>query len=164
MRSENIFKQSQPQKNRKTYTEDEQHRMLLRQLYIDVNDPRNERIIKFIKETKNEFLIKLLQEDAKNPLAHLKPFRHMLLEARAKDPDFSKEKIPLLESEIILNKTLLDKLEVLYREQAYKEYLEKKADEERQGIGKQQSDSQKVYMLQLEDNAIKYDSEVIRRR
>ena len=69
MRSENIFKQSQPQKIRKNYTEDEQQRMLLRQLYIDVNDPRNERIIRFIKETKNEFLIKLLQEDAKQPLS-----------------------------------------------------------------------------------------------
>lgn len=114
--------------------------MLLRQLYIDVNDPRNEKIIKFIKETKNEFLIKLLLEDAKNPLANLKPFRHMLLEARAKDPDFRSEKIPLLESEIIMNKTLLDKLEVLYREQAYKEYLEKKAEEERHGV-KKESDS-----------------------
>jgi hypothetical protein len=41
--------------------------MMLRQLYIDVNDPRNERVIKFLKETKNEFLVKLLREDAKNP-------------------------------------------------------------------------------------------------
>jgi len=61
--------------------------MLLRQLYIDVNDPRNERIIKLLKETKNEFLLRLLREDAKNPVSHLKPFRHLLLEARAKDPD-----------------------------------------------------------------------------
>jgi hypothetical protein len=45
--------------------------MLLRQLYIDVNDPRNERIIKFIKETKNEFMIQLLKEDSRNPLSSL---------------------------------------------------------------------------------------------
>jgi len=31
--------------------------MLLKELYIDVNDPRNEKIIKLLKETKNEFLI-----------------------------------------------------------------------------------------------------------
>ena len=45
--------------------------MLLRQLYIDVNDPRNERIIKVLKETKNEFLIRLLKDDAKNPCSNL---------------------------------------------------------------------------------------------
>jgi hypothetical protein len=90
--------------------------MLLRQLYIDVNDPRNERFIRFIKETKNEFLIKLLQEDAKFPMSNMKPFRHMLLEARAKDPDFAKVIIPMLEKEIIEDPYLLDKLEVLYRE------------------------------------------------
>jgi len=77
--------------------------MLLRQLYIDVNDPRNERIIKFLKETKNEYLVKLLKEDARNPNAHLKPFRHMLLEARAKDPELAKTPIPMLESEVIAN-------------------------------------------------------------
>jgi len=68
LRSENIFKQKKAEKVRLPYTEEQQERMLLRQLYIDVNDPRNERIIKFLKETKNEFLQKLLSEDAKNPL------------------------------------------------------------------------------------------------
>ena len=109
--------------------------MLLRQLYIDVNDPRNEAIIKFIRETKNIFLIKLLQEDAKNPLSNLKPFRHLLLEARSKDPEMAKEVIPMLEEEIIQNPRLLDKLEVLFREQAYREYLEKKVEEEKQKQG-----------------------------
>ena len=77
--------------------------MLLRQLYIDVNDPRNEKIIKFIKETKNEFLIHLLNEDSKNGLASIQPFRHKLMEARTKDPFLSKIPIPLLENEIIDN-------------------------------------------------------------
>lgn len=113
------------------YTEEQQEKMLLRQLYIDVNDPRNERIIRFLKETKNEFLQRLLAEDSKNPLFQLKPFRHMLLEARSKDPELAKETIPLLEREIIENPTLLDKLEVLYREAAYRAYLEKKAEDER---------------------------------
>lgn len=55
----------------------------------------------------------------------------MLLEARSKDPDLSKVAIPLLEKEIIENGELVDKLEVLYREQAYRAYLEKKAMDER---------------------------------
>jgi hypothetical protein len=116
MRSENIFKQRKAEKVRLQYDEEQQERMLMRQLYIDVNDPRNERIIRFLKETKNEFLQKLLSEDSKNPLFQLKPFRHMLLEARAKDPELAKVIIPLLEKEIIENPHLLDKLEVLYRE------------------------------------------------
>lgn len=101
MKSENVFRQAQPQKVRKTYTDEEQSRLIMKQLYIDVNDPRNERIIKLLKETKNEFLLKLLRDDGKNPVATLKPFRHMLLEARAKDPDLAKTQIPLLESEVI---------------------------------------------------------------
>jgi hypothetical protein len=55
----------------------------------------------------------------------------MLLEARAKDPELAKDVIPLLEKEIVENPRLLDKLEVLYRELAYREYLNKKADDER---------------------------------
>jgi len=51
----------------------------------------------------------------------------MLLEARAKDPELAKTIIPLLEKEIIENPILLDKLEVLNREKAYRAYLEKKA-------------------------------------
>jgi hypothetical protein len=60
--------------------------MLLKQLYIDVNDPRNEMIIKVLKETKNEFLVRLLSQDSKNLLAGDEPFRHKLLKARNKDP------------------------------------------------------------------------------
>ena len=73
----------------------------MRELYIDVNDPRNERIIRFIKENKNEFLIRLLEEDSKNPLNSIQPFRHKLMQARSKDPLLSKIPIPLLEREII---------------------------------------------------------------
>jgi hypothetical protein len=72
-----------------------------------------------LKETKNEFLIKLLKEDSRIPVSHLKPFRHMLLDARSKDPDLAKKPIPMLEHEIIQDPILLDKLEVLFREQAY---------------------------------------------
>ena len=53
--------------------------MLLKQLYLDVNDPRNENIIRLLKETKNEFLIKLLTEDSKNQLSDMVPFRQKLL-------------------------------------------------------------------------------------
>ena len=57
--------------------------MLLQQLYIDVNDPRNQVIIKVLRETKNEFLVNLLRADSKNLLSNQQPFRHKLLNARA---------------------------------------------------------------------------------
>ena len=45
--------------------------MLLKQLYIDVNDPRNQHIIKLLRETKNEFLVNLLSMDSKNLMADI---------------------------------------------------------------------------------------------
>ena len=87
----------------------------------------------------------------------------MLLEARVKDPELAKMQIPLLEQEVINNPFLLDKLENLFREQAYKEYLEKKIEEERAG-GKVDDGLPKVYNLDLENNAVQFDSECIRRR
>lgn len=77
----------------------------------------------------------MLLEDSRNPLSRLEPFRHKLLEARNKDPLLNKVPIPLLEREIIdgtKNKFYLDQLEVLFREQAYREYLEKRAEKDQQ--------------------------------
>ena len=82
IRSENLFKKPMVHKNRKRYTSGEELMMLLRQLYIDVNDPRNQAIIKVLRETKNEFLVNLLRSDAKNMMADSAPFRHKLLLAR----------------------------------------------------------------------------------
>ena len=76
--------------------------MLLKQLYIDVNDPRNQKIIKVLRETKNDFLVNLLKADSKNSMSDVKPFRHKLLQARQKDQaNFGKVFIPMLESELI---------------------------------------------------------------
>ena len=76
--------------------------MLLKNLYIDVNDPRNQHIIKILRETKNEFLVSLLTADSKNLMSGCNPFRHKLLAARAKDPaGFGKLFVPMLESELI---------------------------------------------------------------
>ena len=67
-----------------------------------MNDPRNQKIIKILRETKNEFLVSLLNADSKNLGSMLNPFRHKLLAARAKDPTgFGKIFVPMLESEII---------------------------------------------------------------
>jgi hypothetical protein len=79
IRSENLFKKPMLLKNRRKYTPEEEYMMLLKQLYIDVNDPRNQQIIKVLRETKNEFLVNLLQADSKNLMADSKPFRHKLL-------------------------------------------------------------------------------------
>jgi hypothetical protein len=59
----------------------------------------------------------------------------MLLDARSKDPEIARKKIPMLEKEIIENKELLDKLEIIFREEAYREYLNKKAEDERNNDG-----------------------------
>lgn len=82
IKSENLFKKQKAEKNRNKYSPEEEMAMLLKQLYIDVNDPRNEQIIKVIKEQRNEFFVKLLNEDAKNLLSDCKPFRHKLLQFR----------------------------------------------------------------------------------
>lgn len=89
IKSENLFKKPKSAKNRREYTQREETLMLLKQLYIDVNDPRNEMVIRMLKETKNEFLVKLLQQDSKNLLADDEPFRHKLLKARNKDANLA---------------------------------------------------------------------------
>jgi len=59
-------------------------------------------IIKLLKESKNEFLVNLLNLDSKNLQQEAKPFRHKLLTARSKDvANFGKVFIPMLESELI---------------------------------------------------------------
>ena len=69
VKSENLFKKPKVHKNRNTYTSQQEQDILLKQLYIDVNDPRNQRIIKYLRENRNEFLRKLLADDAKNLLS-----------------------------------------------------------------------------------------------
>lgn len=71
VKSENLFKKPKKGKNRRDYTQQEETLMLLKQLYIDVNDPRNEQIITILREQKNEFLVKLFKEDSKNLLSVL---------------------------------------------------------------------------------------------
>lgn len=131
MRAENIFKHTTARKLRNYYNDIVQREILEQKLYIDVNDPRNEQTIKILRETKNDFLVKLLQLDAKNPLHDCVPFRHKLLLARMKDISLAKTPIPLLEKEIIdasRSKFYLDQLEVIQREELYREFLDKRAE------------------------------------
>lgn len=102
--------------------------MIHKNLYIDVNDPRNEMVIRMLKETKNDFLVRLLYQDSRNLLADDEPFRHKLLKARNKDVDLANKFIPFLESELIdssKSTLFLTKLEELYRNEAYTKYLSK---------------------------------------
>ena len=103
--------------------------MLLKQLYIDVNDPRNEQILTVLREQKNEFLVKLFREDSKNMLSDMQPFRHKLLLSRNKDPMISNVFIPMLENEIVdSSKTAfyLEHLEQLFRDEAFVVHLNKR--------------------------------------
>ncbi len=85
IKSENLFKKPKSAKLRHKLTDQEETLMLLKQLYIDVNDPRNETIIRNLRETKNEFLVRLFHQDSRNLLADEEPFRHKLLKARNRD-------------------------------------------------------------------------------
>lgn len=161
IRSENLFKKPLLHKNRKQYTQDEELKMLLKQLYIDVNDPRNQMIIKILRETKNEFLVNLLTADSKNQLAESTPFRHKLLAARAKDPaGFKKVFIPMLDSELIdssRSSFYLQQLEQLFRNEAYLIHLQKI-------INKQKESEEEGKNNQLNDLFNVWDLEALKRR
>ena len=101
IKHENLFRKPKAGKNRRVATVEEETLLLLKQLYIDVNDPRNEAIIRMLRETKNDFLTKLMHDDSRNLLCDIEPFRHKLLQARIKDPIHATTFVPMLESEII---------------------------------------------------------------
>ena len=100
-RSEAIFKTEDPGKNRNYYNKDEENQLYKQSKLIDVNDPRNEVIVQKIAHMKNHYLEKLLKKDSMFPLADRESFRHKLLEARTKDPNYVKTVIPQLNSELI---------------------------------------------------------------
>ena len=89
-----------------------------------------------LRETKNEFLVNLLRSDAKNMLSESVPFRHKLLKARSKDvAGFGKVFIPMLESEMIdssRSSFYLDKLEELFRNEAYLVHLQKMVNKQKE--------------------------------
>lgn len=132
IRSENLLKKPKVQKNRKEYSREEELMMLLKQLYIDVNDPRNQSTMKLLRETKNEFLVGLLRADARNLLADAAPFRHKLLLARQKDAaSFAHTFVPMLEGELIdsaRSPFFLEQLETLFRNEAYQLHLAKRVE------------------------------------
>ncbi len=68
----------------------------------------------------------------------------------------------MLEEEILQDPHLLEKLEGLYRELAYREYLEKKIEEEKSKP--EIEGDQQIYSRDLLNSAFKYDAECIRRR
>jgi hypothetical protein len=101
MKAENLFKQKAVEKIRKRYSRYEVLKIKNRDMYIDMNDPRNEAILRYLRETQNSFVKQLLKEDAKNPLHNIESFRHMLMLARKTDPAMSGIPIPMLDAEII---------------------------------------------------------------
>jgi len=159
IKSIDLFKKPKSAKNRTEFSEKEEQMMLLRQLYIDVNDPRNEDVIRLLKETKNEYLVRLLTQDSRNMLADEEPFRHKLLKARNKDVTLANVFIPLLEAEIIDSSRtsfFLSHLETLFREEAYITHLNKRAKLE--GTGAATIDPNAEFrIVDLERRRIIYD-------
>jgi len=64
-KSETLFSLAQAEKNRNFFSKQEQFTMLQEQRPLDVNDPRNELIIKHMRTMKNDYLDRLLSLDAK---------------------------------------------------------------------------------------------------
>ena len=116
LRSENIFKKPYEENFNHELTDKQREELFLQNFYIDINDPRNSEAIAIIREEKNEGLKRLLKEDLLNPLHEINPFRHQLLRAKLNNVDFADIEVPLLEKEIINNKDLIEKLELMYRQ------------------------------------------------
>ena len=60
IKSENLFKKPKCPKNRNDLISATEFTNLMKMIYIDVNDPRNEEIIEILREEKNEFMKNLL--------------------------------------------------------------------------------------------------------
>ena len=126
VRSESIFAMNKGEKNRNYYTKEEQHTIFKEQRPIDVNDPRNEEIIRSIQQMKNDYLDRLLTNDSKFQLHDIESFRHKLLKARKNDPAQSRIPIPQVNSELIngeVCKYYVDWLEDVHRDETFKAYL-----------------------------------------
>jgi|DEB0MinimDraft_12_1074336.scaffolds.fasta_scaffold03050_5 hypothetical protein len=128
-KSETLVQLNQAERNRNYYTKQEQFQMLQDQRPIDVNDPRNELIIKHMRTMKNDYLDRLLSLDSKFLLNDVNSFRHMLLRARKSDPNYTHIPVPQLNSELInpdISKYYIDWLEQVYRQETFKAYIAQK--------------------------------------
>ena len=104
--------------------------MLKYEKQFDVNDPRNEQIIKSMRNMKNNYLDRLLDLDSKFLLSDTVSFRHMLMRDRQNDPTKTSIPIPMNNSELInsdLSKFYIEWLEEVHRQHTYKAYLNIKA-------------------------------------
>jgi len=122
-RSETLFQMNAQEKNRIIYSGQEQINLLQEQRAIDVNDPRYEDLLKNLQLMKNDYLERLLAQDANFQLHDTVSCRRKLLRARASDPNFAQVPIPQLNSELIndeISGFYLDWLEDVHRQEAHK--------------------------------------------
>lgn len=80
--------------------ERDRQKFMAKILHIDVNDPRNEYLLKDIQD-KNEHLNRLLDEDSKIPLFNIKSFRHQLLVSKLSHIELTGKRIPIYEDDIV---------------------------------------------------------------
>lgn len=132
-RSETIMTRAQSDKNRNYYTKQEQYGLLTESNRLDQNDPRNELVIKALKNMKNDYLDRLLAQDAKYQLHDITSFRQQLIKARQSDPDYAQITIPQLTAELVngdICKYYLEWLENVHRQETYKQYIAAKQQTE----------------------------------
>jgi hypothetical protein len=73
---------------------EQQLRQILDEKPVDVNDPRNEEVLKKLRGMKSDYLDHLLADDARFQLHEVESFRHKLLRSRFEDPNYSHVPIP----------------------------------------------------------------------
>ena len=110
-------------KEKKKMSLEEWDKYVKNRLFIDVNDPRYDYILHDMK-AKNENLRQLLEEDSKNPLSNLLPFRHQLLLQKYQNPKLRDALIPMLEKDIVNDPALLNFIEKYCKEEGKKELAE----------------------------------------
>ena len=101
---------------------------------------------------KNDYMDRLLADDAKFQLHDIQSFRLKLLEARNNDPNFAMVPVPQLNSELIDGdrcKLYIDWLEDIHRQETFKAYLAKKRNIELKAEEESKSEADDLEMYDV---------------
>ena len=124
---------------------------------LGVNDPRNEEIIKSIQRMKNDYMDRLLANDAKFQLHDIESFRQKLMRARINDPNYAQIPIPQLSNELVQQQAEYYRnwLESLFRAEAIKYKVEQELKNKEKTLKQKTDDDISVTVLQQYDLATK---------
>ena len=126
-RAETLFQQQGAKASRRKPTIEQSEDLLSGKRSIDVNDPRNERVMQNLQQAGNNYHERLLAQDAQFQLAEVHAsFRQELLLARKDDPSYANIPIPYLTDELVdadISAFYVDWLEDVQRKRIYKKTI-----------------------------------------